>query len=248
MKLILAALLLALVSLAAVPEWYSDYKLELAIRKADFYEEQARDLRVTLRDIEQLNAELRLEVSSEKAASTERINTLEDELEVANGIVTAIAQIDSLENQIMGLISSRDYLTEQVSVVAGQVAIAQAHLAGARAATVNINTMVGAFTPDMGTVGCRTFPGVSMTPTFHNNSLVCITQNVSYIQNNVGIGAIVIAPCSTFGPGVSVIHRVHVVVDGKWQLKGDHNRTPDSCLQSTSDITWIVVGFVKDPY
>jgi hypothetical protein len=107
--------------------------------------------------------------------------------------------------------------------------------------------MVGAFTPDMGIVGCRTFDGRSMTPTFHDQSLVCITQNASYIQNNIGIGKIVIAPCSYYGAGVSVIHRVHSKVNGKWVLKGDYNQILDPCHQSTSDIQWMVTGFVRNP-
>ena len=110
--------------------------------------------------------------------------------------------------------------------------------------------MVAAFTPDMGIVGCRSFVGHSMEPTFYSESLVCITEDPGYLQT-VGIGDIVIAHCIDYGLHLSVIHRIVNTVDGKWQLKGDNNAVPDPCLkektpqQDGTGIDWVVVGLVR---
>lgn len=196
----------------------------------------------------ELMAELRYQHAVEQAESEQRIAELEAELAEANGIVSAVASLEHVESQIASLNSEKQAATAQLSSTYAQLSAAQAELASTKAATASINTMVQSFTPDMGTVGCREFVGISMTPAFHSQSLVCITSERNYIDNNVGIGKIVIAPCHEYAANLSVIHRVHGVVDGKWQLKGDYNFYPDPCLQNTSDITWIVVGMVRDPY
>lgn len=169
-----------------------------------------------------------------------RITELENELESANRIIQDREQVTA---DIAALETQRASLSNSNNQVQAALFQAQASLSKALAATRSIRVVMDSVTPQMGEVGCRTFIGTSMEPTFDNNDLVCISKDAGYLAT-VGVGDVVIGPgCSA---GFNVIHRILREENGGWRLKGDGNSSKDPCVIDKNQVTWKMVGIAKD--
>lgn len=243
-RLLLAALLLAAITVAAAPVQAKEYDFEKAWRYIAMMARQENDhLRVE-------NAELTIQAAdAEKVpALMAQTTQLQEELDEANVIVSQVNGYNDLQQEISILGKQVGNAQEHLSSLYSQISDARTELNAVRGATASINAMAASFPTDIN-IGCRTFSGVSMQPTFYEDSLVCITQDAEELAT-VGIGDIVIGYCEQ--AGFFFIHRVYAEVDGKWLLKGDNpvtNPYPDIyCLMEKSTITWKVVGIAKDAY
>ena len=204
--------------------------------RSQLIQEQA----VRIQQLEAEQAVLREEHQTE-------VLSLKEELASAQGIVSAVESLESLEAQIASLTNQRNSIQGQVGAISQQANAAYAELNRVRAATASINTMVSAFTPDMGIVGCKRFPGVSMEPTFDANSLVCISNAPSYLDG-VGIGDIVIGPAGCVASR-HVIHRVVRKIGDAFVLKGDNPLNgEDPCALKREAVFYKVTGFANGAF
>lgn len=169
-------------------------------------------------------------------------NALQTELVSANELASQVTDYDSLTAQVASM-------QKQLGSMRSSLSAGYTELNKLRSAATSIKAAIAKVTPEMGTVGCRTFPRSgnhhSMEPTFSDFDLVCITQDAAYLLT-VDVGDIVIAPkCSGYD---SVIHRVISDKGDRWQLKGDNNGVPDVCEPLKSSVTWKVVAIAKGAY